>query len=201
MILTKAILSEAEKWLDCRETSKNRSKCVDEIHEMFKAGSTGSRDAWCAKFVWSITEAASKKLGVENPLFKSASTAQMLENTKLRKDKIPAVGSVFYTKRTDENGKIVGGHVGFVERVNGNLISTIEGNTNIGSTDGVWRKTHDITKKSFTFIHVEDLDTLENNINSLLQPLDLTISDKKLWIGLGILAASGIGVYAYRKFY
>jgi hypothetical protein len=195
MILTSAILNEAEGWLDCRETSTNRSKCVDRIHEQFREGSTGSRDAWCAKFVWSITDTAAKKLGVANPLFKSASTAQMLKNTNLRKDKTPAKGSVFYTSRTG------GGHVGFVEKVNGNIISTIEGNTSVGSAEGVHRKTHDIRKKEFTFIHVEDLDTIENNINSVLEPLNLSLDDKKLWIATGLIGASAVGVVLYRKFH
>jgi hypothetical protein len=86
MILTSAILKEAEKWLGCIETSSNRSKCVDEIHTLFYDGWKGSADAWCAKFVYAITDVACNKLKVPNPLYKSASTVQMLNNTQLRKD-------------------------------------------------------------------------------------------------------------------
>ena len=194
MILTTTILNEAAKWLDCRETTKHRSACIDEIHKQFSAGWNGSPDAWCAKFVWAITETATKRLGVANPLHKSASTVAMLRNTDLRKSSTPARGSVFFIERACAGGGC--GHVGFVERVEGNIIHTIEGNT--GGPAGVYRQRRDTTKQKFTFIHIEDLDTLENNINALL-PFDLTIDDSRLWITTGIAAVAVVGAILLRK--
>jgi hypothetical protein len=104
MILTQAILKEAEKWLGCTETSRHRSSCIDEIHKQFSAGWNGSPDAWCAKFVWSMTEIATKKLEILNPLHKSASTVQMLNKTDLRKDSEPAKGSIFFISRVCAGG-------------------------------------------------------------------------------------------------
>ena len=60
---------------------------------------------------------------------KSDSTVQMLNNTQLRKDSEAAKDSIFFINRTCDNGGSGCGHVGFVEYMNGNFISTIEGNT------------------------------------------------------------------------
>jgi hypothetical protein len=196
MILTTTILREAEKWLGCTETKQNRSACVDEIHKAFNPNWAGSPDAWCAKFVWTMVEAATKKLNVPNPLFKSASTVQMLNKTNLRKDDKSAKGSIFFIERSCAGGGC--GHVGFVERVDGNIIHTIEGNT--GGPEGVYRQKRDTSKQKFTFIHIEDLDTIENNLNAIL-PFDLTIDDSRLWT-VAVFATVGIVgavIYAKRK--
>jgi hypothetical protein len=188
MILTKAILLEAEKWLGCKEESKNRSACVDEISRLYN--DKVSSDAWCAKFVWAITNEACKKLNVDNPLKQTASTATMLSEAKktLRTDNIAGKGSIFYTTRTG------GGHVGFVTKVKDNLFDTIEGNTSSdsGEGDGVWAKTRDTTKKDYTFIHLEDLDTIENN---LIAPfaLDVAVADPRTYIGSSLFAIVGVG--------
>jgi hypothetical protein len=197
MILTTAILNEAEKWLGCTETKQNRSVCVDEIHKLFSDGWNGQPDAWCAKFVWTMTETATKKLKVENPLFKSASTVTMLNKTNLRKDSTAAKGSIFFINRTCDGGGSGCGHVGFVEKVDGNIIHTLEGNT--GGPEGVYRKMRDAKQTKFTFIHIEDLDTIENNINALLEPFSLEIGDKKLWYIVGIAGIAVTGAVIYKR--
>jgi hypothetical protein len=117
----------------------------------------------------------------------------MLNNTQLRKSGNPARGSIFFMPRNCGDGRTSGcGHVGFVERVDGNIIHTLEGNT--GGPAGVYRRNRNITTAKFTFIHVEDLDTVENNINALLEPFNLTIDDKKLWAVAGVAAATIVGV-------
>jgi hypothetical protein len=83
--------------------------------------------------------------------------------------------------------------------VNGNVISTIEGNTNTGGADGVYRKTRNITTTKFTFIHIEDLDTIENNINAILEPFNLEIGDKKLWAIAGLASVSITGAILYER--
>jgi len=69
MILTKAILLEAEKWLGCKANSKD--KCADEIKKLYNG--KVNNEAWCCKFVWAMTNEACKKLGIENPLKQTAS--------------------------------------------------------------------------------------------------------------------------------
>ena len=192
-------MNEAVKWLGCTETSNNRSKCVDEIHALFYDGWNGQPDPWCAKFIWVMTELATKKLKVENPIYKSASTVKMLNNTNLRKDNTAAKGSIFFISRTCDNGAAGCGHVGFVEKVDGNMIYTLEGNT--GGPAGVYRKVRDTTKMKFTFIHIEDLDTIENNINALLEIFDLKISDRKLWYIVGIAGVAVAGNVLYKRLY
>ncbi len=155
MILTKAILKEAEKWLGCVETDKNRGGCVDEIQKLYNA--KVNAEAWCCKFVWAMTNEACKKLGVQNPLVQTASTSTLLGTSKktLRTDGTPGVGSIFYTARDG------GGHVGFVLAVDKNKFKTIEGNTTAdgGKVDGVFSKMRDLKTKQYQFIHIEDLDT------------------------------------------
>ena len=189
MILTKAILKEAEKWLGCKETSNNRSACVDEIQKLYNSKITS--EAWCCKFVWAMTNEACKKLGIENPLVHTASTSILLSNAKktLRTDATPGVGSIFYTSRDS------GGHVGFVLEVNENKFKTIEGNTTAdgGKVEGVFNKMRDTKTKAYQFIHLEDLDTFENNLFAPLQfDLDLIFADPRSYISAGIVIAGGI---------
>ena len=185
MILTKAILKEAEKWLGCKETRNNRSECVDAIQKLYNNKTTA--DAWCCKFVWAMTNEACKKLGITNPLTQTASTSQLLTSAKktLRVDKTPNVGSIFYTSRDN------GGHIGFVINVNETKFRTIEGNTSAdgGSVEGVWNKNRDTKTKQYQFIHLEDLDTFENNLLAPLQfELDMIFADPRSYITAGGIA-------------
>ena len=69
MILTRAIKIEAEKWLGC----KTGQKCLTEIRSLYNDKNI-TNDAWCALFVWTMTNEACKKLGIENPLKQTATT-------------------------------------------------------------------------------------------------------------------------------
>lgn len=35
MILTQAIIEEAKSWLGCKETSNNRSVCIDKLQKLY----------------------------------------------------------------------------------------------------------------------------------------------------------------------
>ena len=196
MILTRAILKEAEKWLGCSETKSNRSFCVDEIQMLYNNKITA--EAWCCKFVWAMTNEACKKIGIENPLKQTASTNDLLSSSKknLRVDSTSGVGSIFYTSRDG------GGHVGFVLEVKGNSFKTIEGNTTAdgGSVEGVFNKMRDTTTKHYQFIHLEDLDTIENNLLAPFQfEVDMIIADPRSYISAGIVIAGGIIAYRIYK--
>ena len=198
MILTKGILKEAEKWLGCSETRANRSVCVDEIHMLYNNKITA--EAWCCKFVWAMTNEACKKLGIENPLIQTASTSQLLSSSKkkLRVDNNANVGSIFYTKRDN------GGHVGFVLEVKENKIKTIEGNTTADNSkvEGVFKKERDTKTKQYQFIHLEDLDTIENNLFAPLQfDLDMIFADPRSYVSASILLLGGMIAWKLRKKY
>jgi hypothetical protein len=195
MILTRAILKEAKKWLGCRANDPNR--CTDEIKKLYN--NRVNNEAWCCKFVWAMTNEACKKLGVKNPLIQTASTSTLLSSARktLRTDTNPGVGSIFYTTRDG------GGHVGFVTKIiDDKKFETIEGNTtnSIGEY-GVWSKTRDRKSKQYQFIHLEDLDTFENNIFAPFQfELDLIFADPRSYISVGVLIAGGIiGWKLYKK--
>jgi hypothetical protein len=191
MILTQAIRKEAEKWLGC----KTGQKCLDEIKILYN--NKINNEAWCAKFVWAMTNEACKKLGIANPLRQTASTTTLLAYAKktLRTDNTVSVGSIFYTTRTG------GGHIGFVLAVNGTKFETIEGNTTNNSGEyGVFKKTRDTKTKEYQFIHLEDLDTIKNNFFAPLQfDLDLIFADPRSYITTGIILVSGFTVWKIYK--
>ena len=128
----------------------------------------------------------------------------------LRVDKNPGVGCVFFNVRDG------GGHVGFVTGVDGFYFNTIEGNTTSeGQGYGVWEKKHDVrdTAKKFEFIHLEDLDTFENNalaiagdigevfeevIEKVTQVVKEAGPGKVLTI-IGTLGVVGFAIYNIRK--
>lgn len=145
-----AILSEAKKWLSCKEISPNRSACVDALHKEFDVNWNGSPDAWCAKFVWVVVGNASKFYAVSNPAPHTAGALELLNQSRKAKipvDKNPAPGCIFYKKSSGSTG-----HVGFVAQVNGNNFDTIEGN----SSDMVKSANRTISDDMY-FIHVEKM--------------------------------------------
>lgn len=99
--------------------------------------------------------------------------------TKLRVDSEPGVGAVFYNKRDG------GGHVGFVTYVSGGTFHTIEGNTEVANTEGVFEKSHTLTEKQFQFIHLEDLDTIEDNAKSVgIDAVDVATENSDAIVGI-----------------
>ena len=103
--------------------------------------------SWCMAFVYWCVE----QTGI-NPLIKTGGVLrQWNEIDPARKFKVPQAGDIFIM----DFGKGLG-HTGFVEEVQGNLIKTIEGNTNdTGSREGfeVCRRVREI-KKCKGFIRV-----------------------------------------------
>jgi len=101
--------------------------------------------SWCMAFVYWNFEQAAEAMGRLNPLYK---TGGVLEQWRQRKDQ--------YRVTTPQPGDIMIldygqglGHTGIVEKVEAELIHTIEGNTNDdGSRDGyeVCRRTRSRTK-------------------------------------------------------
>lgn len=92
--------------------------------------------SWCMAFVYWCVNTASKELDVANPLVKTGGVLRQWNETNCRKcparSKAVKAGDIFIM----EFGHGMG-HTGFVEKVVGGMIHTIEGNTNDdGSREG-----------------------------------------------------------------
>lgn len=99
----------------------NRGK---EVESYLRSVGLGGGYAWCMAFVfWCVDEAAKAK-GVSNPLFKTGGVLRQARERKSLISKTPKVGSIFIMDYG--NGM---GHTGFVERIEGTFIHTVEGNT------------------------------------------------------------------------
>lgn len=100
--------------------------------------------AWCMAFVYWAVYNACKECDCHNPLIKTGGVLrQWNEIDKKYRSKQPKRGSIFIM----DFGKGLG-HTGIVEKVEGNILHTIEGNTNEqGSREGyeVARRTRQIT--------------------------------------------------------
>lgn len=176
-----------EKWQDgeCKSVKNNRGNCIDAIKKQF--GKEILNTPWCAEFVSVVVKTACEKLGVQNLLPYTRSTAAMIDGAiknGLRVDSTPAVGSIFYRKRDG------GGHVGIVVKITSAGIVTIEGNSN----DAVLGRSYSYTEiASWKFIHIEELGGA-----GLVQ---FTFRDgvpTGLWVGSLIVASVG-GLWFYNK--
>lgn len=148
--LSIAVLAKAVTQLGVAESPKGSNKGKD-IEKYLKAVGLGGGYAWCMAFVyWCVDEVARTGEGLQeckvNPLIKTGGVMrQWNEIAKERRKTSPEPGDIFIM----DFGKGTG-HTGFVERVDGNTVHTIEGNTNDeGSREGyeVARRTRPL--KSF----------------------------------------------------
>lgn len=89
--------------------------------------------AWCMAFVYWVFEEAAKEAALKNELVKTGGVLHQWNNvSKKYKSKMPLRGGVFIM----DFGKGTG-HTGIIEKVDGDYIHTIEGNTNDeGSREG-----------------------------------------------------------------
>ncbi|OUL63714.1 CHAP domain-containing protein [Flavobacterium sp. AJR] len=104
--------------------------------------------AWCMAFIYWCAQKAALQNGVNNPLKKTAGVLEQYRSRLHLVVTIPKLGDIFII----DFGKGLG-HAGIVEKVVGNIIHTIEGNTNDhGGREGykVCRRKRDIkTIKAF----------------------------------------------------
>jgi CHAP domain-containing protein len=109
---------------------KNKGK---EVEKYLASIGLGPGYAWCMAFVyWNFAQAADR-MGRQNQLFK---TGGVMEQWRQRKDKFraltPQPGDIFIM----DYGKGIG-HTGIVEKVENDVVHTVEGNTNSdGSREG-----------------------------------------------------------------
>jgi len=142
--LAKEALFVASTQIDVREEGNNAGP---EVARYLKSVSLNTGYAWCMAFVYWCVDVAAKRLELKNPLIKTAGVLREWNETTLRK--IPnrsngvQPGDIFIMDFGSGSG-----HTGFVEKISGGLIYTIEGNTNDdGSREGyeVARRTREIS--------------------------------------------------------
>lgn len=124
------------------------SNAGPDVEKYLKSVGLGKGYSWCMAFVFWCTAQAALKTGIINPLKKTAGVLDQYNSRKNLVITLPVPGCVFIM----DFGKGQG-HTGFVEKVTGDTIHTIEGNTNDdGSREGyeVCRRTRKInTIKAF----------------------------------------------------
>jgi hypothetical protein len=124
-----AIIGIAAKEVGVRESTRNYSPRIGEYlnYVGFKQAAP-----WCAGFVsW-----CHNKIGLGAP--RSAWSPSLFPSNRLARDGLPGMVIGIYFPSM---GRIA--HVGLIERVQGSLIFSIEGNTNVAGSregDGVMRK-------------------------------------------------------------
>ena len=144
-----------------REIPRNSNR-GPEVDKFLQCAGCPVGNAWCCAFVyWCMNEAA-KELGRRNPMVKTAgcldhwqraaakgasrfTTARALANLELIQP-----GVIFIM---DHGGGF--GHTGFVEKVDGGMLTTLEGNTDASKTregGGVYRLTRKIAEVNKGFI-------------------------------------------------
>ena len=114
------------------EEKPKGSNAGPDVEKYLKSVGLGKGYSWCMAFVyWCVVEAALKTATI-NPLKKTGGVLDQLHSKKNLEVKTPQPGDIFIM----DFGKGQG-HVGFVEHIVGDVIHTIEGNTNNdGSREG-----------------------------------------------------------------
>jgi hypothetical protein len=152
MNLALSTLEVAKTQLGKQEIPKGSNGGPD-VEKYLKSVGLGVGYSWCMAFVYWCTKEAADAAKVINPLVRTGGVMrQWNENTKLRAA-TPRAGDIFIM----DFGKGLG-HTGFVERVEGTTLYTIEGNTNDdGSREGyeVCRRTRQL-KQIKGFLRLPD---------------------------------------------
>lgn len=120
------------------------------VERYLAATGLGGGNPWCMAFVYWCVAEASDLVNAVNPLFKTAHVLTQWNKTQvairlthaaaMQDLKLITPGSIFIM----DYGRGLG-HTGFVESINGNILTTIEGNTNQGGSRegiGVFRRTN-----------------------------------------------------------
>lgn len=87
---------------------------------------------WCMAFCFWVVEQYAQQEGIKNPLYKTGHVGKQNQMSAALRVKVPKPGDIFIMIFKDGSG-----HCGFVERVEGSKVYTIEGNSNNdGSANG-----------------------------------------------------------------
>jgi hypothetical protein len=147
MTLAKKTLEVAITQIGVEEIPKN-SNSGPEVEIYLKSVGLTKGYSWCMAFVYWCTQKAALQTAVTNPLKRTAGVLDQYNSRPLLVQAIPQPADIFII----DLGKGLG-HTGLVEKIVGNTLYTIEGNTNNeGSRNGykVCRRKREInTVKAF----------------------------------------------------
>ncbi|WP_158729838.1 MULTISPECIES: CHAP domain-containing protein [unclassified Flavobacterium] len=147
MTLSKKTLEIAITQIGVEEIPRY-SNSGPEVEIYLKSVGLNKGYAWCMAFIYWCTQKAALKLAVKNPLKRTAGVLDQYNSRPLLVTFVPQPGDIFIM----DLGKGLG-HAGIIEKIVGNTIYTIEGNTNAaGGREGykVSRKKREInTIKAF----------------------------------------------------
>jgi hypothetical protein len=147
MTLAKKTLEIAITQIGVEEIPRN-SNSGPEVEIYLKSVGLGKGYSWCMAFVYWCTQKAALQLAVNNPLKRTAGVLDQYNSRPFLVAFVPQPGDVFIM----DLGKGLG-HTGIVEKIVGNTLYTVEGNTNsVGGREGykVCRKKRKmITIKAF----------------------------------------------------
>lgn len=141
-ILADAAVTTAISQLGVREIPKG-SNAGPEVEIYLKSIGLGKGYAWCMAFVYWVVSQAALKTAIKNPLLKTGGVLAQYRACLSLVVKTPQPGDVFIM----DFGRGTG-HTGFVEKVVGTKIYTIEGNTNDNGSregDAVCRRKREIS--------------------------------------------------------
>ena len=123
----------------------NRGPKVDQYIRASGLDPANGSYPWCAAFVYWCFEKASAQLGVPNPAIKTASVHTLWAEAGTKGVERISPEEVAQQPSLIEPGMVfvittsaAAGHVGLVKQVDGVILTTIEGNTNLGgSREGI----------------------------------------------------------------
>lgn len=142
------VIAAGEEARQVREVPRNSNRGPEVDAYLRRAGVTPGL-SWCCAFVYWCFDEAAKAAGVPNPMVRTAGcldhwnrapsqgARRILAAQAVRNPQLVRAGMVFVM---DHGGGL--GHTGLVEKVEGGVISTIEGNTDASRTregGGVYR--------------------------------------------------------------
>ena len=154
-------VAAAEEAKGVREKPKNSNRGPQVDGYLERAG-VASGFAWCCAFVYWCFDEAAKARGRSNPMFRTAGCLVHWNKAAARGARRIAVSAAVDDPTLVKPGMVFVidhgkgcGHTGFVERVSGGLLTTIEGNTDASKTregGGVYRLTRKVTEINKGFL-------------------------------------------------
>lgn len=147
MTLAQKTLEIAIAQIGVQEIPKN-SNSGPEVEIYLKSVGLSRGYSWCMAFIYWCTQQASIHISLKNPLKKTGGVLDQYNSRPLLVHTVPKIGDIFIL----DLGKGLG-HTGIIEKIDGDILHTIEGNTNDnGSREGykVCRRKREIkTMKGF----------------------------------------------------
>ena len=159
-------IAAGEEAKQVREVPRNSNR-GPEVDAYLKRAGVNPGLSWCCAFVYWCFDEAAKALGQANPMVRTAGcldhwnrapgqgARRILAAQAVRNPELVQSGMVFIM---DHGGGL--GHTGLVEKVEGGLITTIEGNTDASRTregGGVYRLTRKLVEVNKGFIDYRGL--------------------------------------------